>query len=141
VSGELGGRADHALFAVLRSPAEAVLVAAGTVRAQGYGLSSSRSPWPTAASASTGTPVLHRPACSPARSHRLLGVPAQLGQGRPLVDVVCLTLSPWLPGGDAKRILIGPGLPAAAGLRLYSVCQQDDFLFLRYRPRPAGAQS
>src|SRR5919198_5542311 len=37
VSGGLGGRADHALFAVLRSLADVVLVAAGTVRAEGYG--------------------------------------------------------------------------------------------------------
>ncbi len=40
VSGGLGGPADHALFAVLRSLADVVLVAAGTVRAEGYGPSS-----------------------------------------------------------------------------------------------------
>src|SRR5919204_6051714 len=37
VSGGLGGMADHALFSVLRSLADVVLVAAGTVRAEGYG--------------------------------------------------------------------------------------------------------
>jgi 5-amino-6-(5-phosphoribosylamino)uracil reductase len=37
VSGSLGGPADHALFAVLRSQADVVLVAAGTVRAERYG--------------------------------------------------------------------------------------------------------
>ena len=37
MSGGLGGRADHALFAVLRSLADVVLVAAGTVRAERYG--------------------------------------------------------------------------------------------------------
>jgi riboflavin biosynthesis pyrimidine reductase len=37
VSGGLGGRADHELFAVLRSLADVVLVAAGTVRAERYG--------------------------------------------------------------------------------------------------------
>jgi hypothetical protein len=37
VSGGLGGRADHALFAVLRSLADVVLVAAGTVWAERYG--------------------------------------------------------------------------------------------------------
>ena len=36
VSGGLGGRADQALFLVLRSLADGVLVAAGTVRAEGY---------------------------------------------------------------------------------------------------------
>jgi len=37
VSGGLGGPADQALFAVLRSQADVVLVAAGTVRAEHYG--------------------------------------------------------------------------------------------------------
>jgi riboflavin biosynthesis pyrimidine reductase len=37
VSGGLGGPADQALFAVLRSQADIVLVAAGTVRAEHYG--------------------------------------------------------------------------------------------------------
>jgi riboflavin biosynthesis pyrimidine reductase len=36
VSGGLGGAADHALFVALRSLADVVLVAAGTVRAEGY---------------------------------------------------------------------------------------------------------
>jgi RibD C-terminal domain len=37
VSGGLGGAADHDLFTLLRSLADVVLVAAGTVRAEGYG--------------------------------------------------------------------------------------------------------
>src|SRR6201990_1686790 len=37
VSGALGGPADKALFAALRSLADLVLVAAGTMRAEGYG--------------------------------------------------------------------------------------------------------
>lgn len=37
VSGALGGPADKALFPVLRSFADVVLVAAGTMRAEGYG--------------------------------------------------------------------------------------------------------
>jgi riboflavin biosynthesis pyrimidine reductase len=36
-SGALGGPADHEVFMALRSLADAVLVAAGTVRAEGYG--------------------------------------------------------------------------------------------------------
>jgi len=36
-SGALGGPADHRVFMALRSLADAVLVAAGTVRAEGYG--------------------------------------------------------------------------------------------------------
>jgi len=52
-----------------------------------------------------------------------------------LLDELCLTLSPWLASGDAKRILDGRPLSAAGGLRPCSVCEQDGFLFLRYRPR------
>jgi len=37
VSGALGGPADKSLFAVLRSLADVVVVAAGTMRAEGYG--------------------------------------------------------------------------------------------------------
>jgi riboflavin biosynthesis pyrimidine reductase len=51
-----------------------------------------------------------------------------------LIDEVCLTVSPLLVSGDAKRVLAGPGLPAGSPWRLYSLCEQDGFLFLRYRP-------
>jgi riboflavin biosynthesis pyrimidine reductase len=53
-----------------------------------------------------------------------------------LLDELCLTLSPRLVGGAAKRILDGPPLPGTPPLRLCSVCEQDGFLFLRYRPEP-----
>jgi riboflavin biosynthesis pyrimidine reductase len=50
-----------------------------------------------------------------------------------LLDELCLTLSPRLVGGDAKRILDGPALARPAELRLHSVCEDDGFLFLRHR--------
>jgi riboflavin biosynthesis pyrimidine reductase len=51
-----------------------------------------------------------------------------------LLDEVCLTLAPRLVGGGAKRILDGLPAPGAPALRLASLCEQDGFLFLRYRP-------
>jgi len=51
-----------------------------------------------------------------------------------LLDELCLTVSPLLAGGEAKRILAGPTLAAGPGWRLRSLCEQDGFLFLRYRP-------
>ena len=45
VSGGLGGPADRRVFGVLRSLADVVLVAAGTVRAEGYGPPRCPSPW------------------------------------------------------------------------------------------------
>jgi riboflavin biosynthesis pyrimidine reductase len=183
VSGGLGGPADHTLFAVLRSLAEVVLVAAGTVRAERYGPSSTpiavvsrslRLDWDAPFfAAPLARPIVVTVAQAPAdrlaqaaaladvvvagdRDVDLAaalaafadrGWRAVLAEGGPtlngqlaragLLDELCLTLSPRLAGGDAKRILDGPSLHAAAGLQLCSVCEQDQFLFLRYRPRHA----
>jgi riboflavin biosynthesis pyrimidine reductase len=52
-----------------------------------------------------------------------------------LLDELCLTLSPLLAGGEAKRILAGPVLLPGPSWRLRSLCEQDGFLFLRYRPQ------
>jgi riboflavin biosynthesis pyrimidine reductase len=51
-----------------------------------------------------------------------------------LVDELCLTLSPLLVGGDARRLLAGPALSPPSAMRLASACEEDGFLFLRYRP-------
>ena len=180
VSGGLGGPADHALFAVLRSLADGVLVAAGTVRAEGYGPSSTpiavvsrslRLDWDAPFfAAPLARPIVVTVAQAPADrlaraaevaevvvagdlSVDLATALAALGErgwrdvlaeGGPtlngqlaragLLDELCLTLSPRLASGAAKRILDGPSLEAAAGLRLCSLCEQDEFLFLRYRP-------
>jgi riboflavin biosynthesis pyrimidine reductase len=183
LSGGLGGPADQALFAVLRSQADIVLVAAGTVRAEHYGpapvpvavISRScqldwDSPFFTAAIA---PPFVVTVAEAPALERKKAAVLAEviiagerdvdlafalgalgergfarvLAEGGPslngqlaaagLLDELCLTLSPLLAGGQAKRILAGPdlGLPGAGlGWRLRSLCEQDGFLFLRYRP-------
>src|SRR5205823_5681053 len=37
-----------------------------------------------------------------------------------LLDELCLTVSPLLTGGDAKRILAGPALPAGPGWQIRS---------------------
>jgi riboflavin biosynthesis pyrimidine reductase len=180
VSGGLGGRADHALFTVLRSLADVVLVAAGTVRAERYGPSSTpiavvsrslRLDWDSPFFTSQlARPILvtvaQAPAAERARAAAVAdvviagdrdvdlaqalaaladrGCRAVLAEGGPtlngqlaragLLDELCLTLSPRLAGGDAKRILAGASLPTPANLRLCSVCEQDGFLFLRYRP-------
>ncbi|HEV3464694.1 MAG TPA: dihydrofolate reductase family protein [Actinomycetota bacterium] len=186
VSGGLGGRADQALFALLRSLADGVLVAAGTVRAEGYRPSVTpvavvsrslrldwQAPFFTAPIARpTLVTVAQAPADRRARAAEVaevvvagdrdvdlavaLAALAERGWGQVLavggptlngqlaraglLDELCLTLSPRLAGGDAKRILDGPAL-ADAGLRLCSACEQDEFLFLRYRPSGALAAS
>ena len=60
------------------------------------------------------------------------GVAAQLA-GADLLDELCLTVSPVLAGGDAKRILDGGLLRPPARLVLHQVLESDGYLFLRYR--------
>jgi riboflavin biosynthesis pyrimidine reductase len=187
VAGGLGGPADQALFALLRRLADVILVAAGTVRAEGYGPSSvpiavvSRScrfdwdaPFFTAQKARPiVVTVADAPADRLARAAELaevvvagdhdvdltvalgalqsMGHRTVLSEGGPtmnaqlvaagLLDELCLTVSPRMVGGDAKRLLAGPVLEPPAELRLHSICEEDGFLFLRYRrqlPRRQG---
>jgi riboflavin biosynthesis pyrimidine reductase len=51
-----------------------------------------------------------------------------------LLDELCLTVSPLLVGGDARRILSGVGPAVPAKLEMCSLCEEDGFLFLRFRP-------
>jgi riboflavin biosynthesis pyrimidine reductase len=179
LSGGLGGPADQALFAVLRSRADIVLVAAGTVRAEHYGplglpvavvSRSCRLDWDSEFfTAAAAQPIVITVADAAATDRKkaadvaevvvagerdvdlavALGALAERGYGQvlaeggptlngqlaaaDLLDEVCLTLSPLLVGSDAKRILSGPGLPGGQQWRLSSLCEQDGFLFLRYR--------
>ncbi|MDQ2588624.1 pyrimidine reductase family protein [Saccharothrix yanglingensis] len=50
-----------------------------------------------------------------------------------LVDVLCVTFSPLLVGGDAGRIAHGPLPEAPRSLELASVLHADSALLLRYR--------
>jgi riboflavin biosynthesis pyrimidine reductase len=183
LSGGLGGAADRRLFSVLRAAADAVLVAAGTLRAENYGpgtlpiavVSRScsldwRSPFFTAA---TIRPVVvtvsDAPAVNRAQAEEVAdvvlagttdvdlrmalgalgerGARSVLAEGGPslnsqlaaagLLDELCLTVSPVLVGGDAKRILSGAGPACPATLRLCSVCEDEGFVFLRLRPTAA----
>jgi riboflavin biosynthesis pyrimidine reductase len=197
VSGALGGRADKALFSVLRSFADVVLVAAGTMRAENYGPAqasaavqeqrvqrgqkpvppiavvsrSLRLDWDTAFfTAATERPIVitvsSAPASDRARAEevadiivagdtdvdlaaaldglRTRGAENVLAEGGPtlngdlaragLLDELCVTLSPRLASGDAKRIIAGSTLDELEALTLVSICEADDYLFLRYRP-------
>ena len=178
-SGGLGGPGDRRVFAALRSLADVVLVAAGTVRADKYGpgplpiavVSGSlqldwEAPFFTAA-ARRPIVVTHRraPADQAERASQVADVLVAgessvdlvlaagrlgergfrhvLAEGGPslnvalaaagLLDELCLTLAPRLVSGDAKRILTGPPLTPSPGLTLRSLCEEDGYLFLRYR--------
>ena len=179
VSGGLGGPADKRVFSILRSLADAVLVAAGTARAESYGPSTrliavvSRScaldwdaPFFTAASVRplvvtvSGAPAENRARAAEVADVVIAGedsvdmrraldalgerdVRSVLAEGGPslngqlaaagLLDELCLSVSPALIGGDSKRILSGPVLAVGPRCALRSVCEEDGYLFLRYR--------
>jgi len=200
VSGALGGPADKALFAVLRGVADVVLVASGTMRAEGYGPATLPEPVRTARVARGQRPVpaiavvtrtcnfdwespffteaVERPvivtvhaadATQVARAEDVAdvviagdddvdlaravaalgerGAHTILAEGGPtlngdlaqagLLDELCLSLSPTLASGDAKRIIAGSTLGELERLELHSIAEQDGYLFLRYRPTRA----
>jgi 5-amino-6-(5-phosphoribosylamino)uracil reductase len=200
VSGALGGSADKALFSVLRSVADVVLVAAGTMRAENYGparlpddvreqrRARGQRPVPPIAVVSRScrmawdtpffTDAVERPivvtVAAAAESDRARaaevadvvvvgdhdvdltaaldelearGAANVLAEGGPtlngelaradLLDELCVTLSPTLASGDAKRLISGSTLDQLRTLQLRSICEDGDFLFLRYRPSAA----
>ena len=196
MSGSLGGPADKAVFAALRSLADVILVGAATMRTERYGparLSEDARdkrrqrglpPVPPIAVV-TRTPRLdwgspffteaeQRPivitTTSSAAADRdraaevahvivagddgvdLAAAVGQLGDlghenvlaeggpgiaaqlaGEDLLDEVCISVSPVLVGGQARRILAGDGNEVQTPLELCSLLVSDDYLFTRYR--------
>lgn len=179
VSGGLGSLGDKRVFAVLRSLADVVLVAAGTMRAEHYGPSTVpvavvtraahldwQSPFFVEAKA---RPIVLTGDDAPKENvehaaevadvvvagtggvdlRRAVGALGERGfthvlaEGGPtlngelasagVLDELCLTVSPKLAAGDAKRILAGPPLSAPTEMHLRSVLEDDGYLFLRYR--------
>jgi riboflavin biosynthesis pyrimidine reductase len=198
VSGGLGGPADKALFAIMRTLPDAVLVASGTMRAEHYGpvvlpsevqdarRARGQRPVPPIAvvsqrcdfdwdsdffTAATERPVVitvsAADASNVARARDVAdviiagdelvdlriavdelggrGVEHILAEGGPtlngelasagLLDELCVSLAPLLASGDAKRILAGSALAQLERVRLRSILEEDDYLFLRYRAR------
>jgi len=179
LSGNLGGPGDKRVFAALRSLADVVLVAAGTVRAEHYGPSTI----PIAVVTRSANLDWQSPFFSDAKSRPIVltvddapkdnlehaaevadivragtgsvdlgravaelgarGFGHVLAEGGPtlngqlasagLLDELCLTLSPNLVAGDAKRLLAAPPLPAPMQLSLRSLLEDESYLFLRYR--------
>ena len=138
VSGPIGSAADTAMLAALRTRFDAVMIGAGTMRAERYGEIAKR--LVVVESGPEGRVDL--PALL--RSLREEGVRALLCEGGPtlhgalqaagLVDDIFLTIAPKLSGGDAPRILEGD-LPEVAPLELAWLLEEDGELFARYRRR------
>jgi riboflavin biosynthesis pyrimidine reductase len=136
VSGPIGSDTDTAMLAGLRTRFDAVMIGAGTMRAERYAglekrlvvVSSGGGEW-----------------ADPAEllgSLREEGVRAVICEGGPrlhaslqaggLVDELFLTIAPKLSGGEAPRIVEGP-LPEIVDYELAWLLEEDGELFARYR--------
>jgi riboflavin biosynthesis pyrimidine reductase len=138
VSGPIGSAADTAMLVGLRTRFDAVMIGAGTMRAERYsGLEKRLIVVESGPSGRVDLTVL-------LRSLREEGVRALLCEGGPtlhgalqaagLVDELFLTIAPKLTGGEAPRIVEGV-LPETTELELAWLLEQDGELFARYRLR------
>ena len=137
-SGPIGSDADTAMLSGLRTRFDAVMIGAGTMRAERYGEIGRR--LIVVESGPEGRVDLG----DLLRSLREEGVRALLSEGGPtlygqmqaagLVDELFLTIAPKLAGGVAPRIIEGD-LPAPAELELAWLLEEDGELFARYRTR------
>ena len=139
VSRPIGSAADTEMLAGLRTRFDAVMIGAGTMRAERYGKIAK--PLIVVESTPAGRVDLAELLRS---LHRERGVRALLCEGGPtlhgalhahgLVDELFLTIAPKLAGGGAAPILTG-ALPAVVDLDLAWLLEQDGELFARYRRR------
>jgi riboflavin biosynthesis pyrimidine reductase len=138
VSGPIGSSTDTAMLAGLRTRFDAVMIGAGTMRAERYGeLGRRLVVVESGPDGRVDLPTL-------LRSLRKEGVRALLCEGGPtlhgalqasgLVDELFLTIAPKLAGGEAPRIVEGE-LPAVAELELGWLLEEDGELFARYQRR------
>ena len=136
VSGPIGSETDTAMLAGLRTRFDAVMIGAGTKRAERYAdldkrlivVSSGDGEWANLAELLAGL--------------RGEGVRTVICEGGPtlhgslqavgLVDELFLTIAPKLSGGQAPRILEG-ALSDPVGLELVWLLEEDGELFARYR--------
>jgi len=134
-SGPIGSDTDTAMLSTLRTRFDAVMIGAGTMRAERYAGLEKR--LIVVESAGTWADLGELLA-----SLRQEGVRAVICEGGPtlhgslqsagLVDELFLTIAPKLAGGGAPRILEG-GLEEIAGLELAWLLEEDGELYARYR--------
>lgn len=138
VSGPIGSETDTAMLVGLRTRFDAVMIGAGTMRAERYaGLEKRLVVVESGPDGWVDLPAL-------LRSLREEGVRALLCEGGPrlhgslqaagLVDELFLTIAPKLAGGGAPRILEGE-LPAVTELELAWLLEDEGELFARYSRR------
>lgn len=136
VSGPIGSKTDTAMLSGLRKRFDAVMIGAGTMRAERYADLEKR----LVVVESSGGERTDLTALLASLHEE--GVRALLCEGGPtlhaalqaggLVDELFLTIAPKLSGGEAPRILDGP-LPGVVEMELVWLLEEDGELFARYR--------
>jgi riboflavin biosynthesis pyrimidine reductase len=136
VSGPIGSETDTAMLAGLRTRFDAVMIGAGTMRAERYGNLDRR--LVVVESGGGGRADL----AELLGSLRQEGVRAVMCEGGPtlhaslqtdgLVDELFLTIAPKLSGGEGPRILEGK-LPKVIEMELAWLLEDEGELFARYR--------
>jgi len=139
VSGPIGSDTDTEMLAGLRTRFDAVMIGAGTKRAERYANFDKR--LVVVESGPEGRVDL----AALLGDLRGEGVRAVICEGGPtlhgalqaagLVDELFLTIAPKLVGGDAPHILEGDPLPGIAELELAWLLEHEGELFARYRCR------
>jgi riboflavin biosynthesis pyrimidine reductase len=139
VSGPIGSQTDTAMLSGLRTRFDAVMIGAGTKRAERYANFDKR--LVVVKSGPNG------PADLPALLASLYdeGIRAVICEGGPtlhgslqaagLADDLFLTIAPKLVGGEAPRILEGEALSEIADLELAWLLEDNGELYARYRAR------
>jgi riboflavin biosynthesis pyrimidine reductase len=144
VSGPIGSATDTAMLAGLRTRFDAVMIGAGTMRAERYSGLEKR--LIVVESGPDGRvdlgELLH--------SLRDEGVRAVICEGGPrlhrtlqasgLADELFLTIAPKLTGGEAPRILEDGALPETEELELAWLLEDEGELFARYRRRSPSSR-
>jgi riboflavin biosynthesis pyrimidine reductase len=136
VSGPIGSETDTAMLAGLRKRFDAVMIGAGTMRAERYANLDKRL---VVVESSGGERVDLAELLGALRSEGVRAVMCEGGptlhaslQARGLVDELFLTIAPKLSGGGGPRILEGP-LPEVVEMELAWLLEEDGELFARYR--------
>jgi|SRR6476620_51087 len=136
VSGPIGSPTDTAMLSGLRKRFDAVMIGAGTMRAERYKDLEKRLVVVESGGGGWADPgeLLASLRADGVRAVMCEGGPTLHGslQAAGLVDELFLTIAPKLSGGEGPRILEGP-LPGVVGFELAWLLEEDGELFARYR--------
>ena len=137
VSGPIGSKTDTAMLAGLRKRFDAVMIGAGTMRAERYANLDKRL---VVVESRGGEPADLADLLSSLREEGVRAVMCEGGptlhgslQAEGLADELFLTIAPKLSGGDEAPRIVEGSLPEVVDMELVWLLEEDGELFARYR--------